>query len=104
MKLNLIALFLLLFVGVVHAQLPTNFEEITLVSPSDSLELSVLIAYPETEPIAVLQLVHGMCEHKERYIPLMRFLSQHGYVCVKPMIWAIFMLAVMWQWWMIHTP
>ena len=82
MKLNLIALFLLLFVGVVHAQLPTNFEEITLVSPSDSLELSVLIAYPETEPIAVLQLVHGMCEHKERYIPLMRFLSQHGYVCV----------------------
>ena len=82
MKLNLIALFLLLFVGVVHAQLPTNFEETTLVSPSDSLELSVLIAYPETEPIAVLQLVHGMCEHKERYIPLMRFLSQHGYVCV----------------------
>ena len=82
MKLNLIALFLLLFVGVVHAQLPTNFEETTLVSPSDSLELSVLIAYPETEPIAVVQLVHGMCEHKERYIPLMRFLSQHGYVCV----------------------
>ena len=82
MKLNLIALFLLLFVGVVHAQLPSNFEETTLVSPSDSLELSVLIAYPETEPIAVLQLVHGMCEHKERYIPLMRFLSQHGYICV----------------------
>ena len=82
MKLNLIALFLLLFVGVVHAQFPTNFEETTLVSPSDSLELSVLIAYPETEPIAVLQLVHGMCEHKERYIPLMRFLSQHGYICV----------------------
>lgn len=82
MKLNLIALFLLLFVGAVHAQFPTNFEETTLVSPSDSLELSVLIAYPETEPIAVVQLVHGMCEHKERYIPLMRFLSQHGYVCV----------------------
>lgn len=82
MKLNLIALFLLLFVGVVHAQLPTNFEETTLVSPSDSLELSVLIAYPETEPTAIVQLVHGMCEHKERYIPLMRFLSQHGYVCV----------------------
>ena len=82
MKLNLIALFLLLFVGVVHAQLPSNFEETTLVSPSDSLELSVLIAYPETEPTAIVQLVHGMCEHKERYIPLMRFLSQHGYVCV----------------------
>ena len=82
MKLNLIALFLLLFVGVVHAQLPTNFEETTLVSPSDSLELSVLIAYPETEPTAIVQLVHGMCEHKERYIPLMRFLSQYGYICV----------------------
>ncbi len=82
MKLNLIALFLLLFVGVVHAQLPSNFEETTLVSPSDSLELSVLIAYPETDPTAIVQLVHGMCEHKERYIPLMRFLSQHGYVCV----------------------
>lgn len=82
MKLNLIALFLLLFVGVVHAQFPTNFEETTLVSPSDSLELSVLIAYPETDPTAIVQLVHGMCEHKERYIPLMHFLSQHGYVCV----------------------
>ena len=82
MKLNLIALFLLLFVGVVHAQLPSNFEETTLVSPSDSLELSVLIAYPETDPTAIVQLVHGMCEHKERYIPLMHFLSQHGYVCV----------------------
>ena len=36
---------------------------------------------PESEIKAVIQLVHGMNEHKERYIDFMRFLAQNGYAC-----------------------
>ena len=31
---------------------------------------------------ANLQLVHGMCEHKERNEPLMQFMAARGYACV----------------------
>lgn len=31
---------------------------------------------------AVLQLVHGMCEHKERYTAFMEYMASHGYACV----------------------
>lgn len=53
----------------------------TLPSRHDSLTLSVLAISPE-EPRAVVQLAHGMCEHKERYLPFMRCLAEHGYACV----------------------
>lgn len=33
---------------------------------------------PETEPIAVLQIHHGVCEHIMRYNGLARFLADHG--------------------------
>lgn len=29
-----------------------------------------------------MQLVHGMAEHKERYLPFMEYLADHGYVAV----------------------
>lgn len=53
-------------------------------SPADSLELSCILAEPASgiAPKAIFQLVHGMCEHKERYIPFMEFLSDNGYVCI----------------------
>ena len=50
----------------------------SLASHHDSLSLSVLSVVPE-KPKAVVQLAHGMCEHKERYLPFMRFLAEHGY-------------------------
>ena len=31
---------------------------------------------------AIIQLVHGMCEHKERYIPFMEYLAEQGFVTV----------------------
>lgn len=37
---------------------------------------------PDGEKKGVFQILHGMCEHKERYLPLMEFLSGHGFVCV----------------------
>ena len=55
-----------------------------LVSKVDGLSLSVLVTRPEegTEPKAVVQLVHGMAEYKERYLPLMEYLAGQGFACV----------------------
>ena len=75
----------------------------TLVSPADGLEISVLICRPdgkgigkdgsgaaltgqsgyrENRPKGIVQFVHGMCEHKERYIPVMEFLADNGYASI----------------------
>lgn len=54
----------------------------TLASAYDGLPLSVAMTAPEDGPKGVVQFVHGMIEHKERYYPLMEWLSGHGYVCI----------------------
>lgn len=48
---------------------------------ADGLQLAMLISEPAGEPKGIVQIVHGMCEHKERYIPFMEYLSAHGYIC-----------------------
>ena len=55
-----------------------------LISKVDGLELSVLVIRPEEgENVrGVMQLVHGMAEYKERYLPLMEYLAQRGVACV----------------------
>ena len=50
----------------------------TLPASSDGLELSVMLSTPEGEAAGIVQLVHGMCEHKERYLPFMEFLCDNG--------------------------
>jgi len=55
----------------------------SLAASADGLMLAALVARPDGgKPKAVVQLVHGMCEHKERYEPLMNFLASNGYACV----------------------
>lgn len=54
----------------------------TLTSPADGLELSCTAISPETEIKGIVQFVHGMCEHKERYYPFMEYLASNGYACV----------------------
>lgn len=56
----------------------------TLDASSDALKLSCLVYEPEAgvQRLGAVVLVHGMCEHKERYAGLMDFLSKEGYVCV----------------------
>ena len=56
-------------------------KKFTIPGASDNVQLSTLVIAPES-PKAVFQLVHGMAEHKERYIPLMNYLSEKGYACV----------------------
>lgn len=55
----------------------------TLKSSADDLDLAVMVSEPSgQEPKAIVQICHGMCEHKERYIPFMEYLSENGYICV----------------------
>ena len=54
----------------------------TLRSAHDGLDISVMAITPESSPKAIVQLVHGMCEYKERYVPFMEFLCSEGYACV----------------------
>jgi len=61
----------------------SRIENLTIASGVDGLPLSVCVVAPEDgAPRAVVQLAHGMAEHKERYLPFMEFLSEHGYACV----------------------
>lgn len=54
-----------------------------LASEQDGLELGLLYAAPEQGPVrGIVQICHGMSEHKERYIPFLEFLCQNGYACV----------------------
>lgn len=62
-----------------YGYMNTNF---TLDSAYDGLHLSVLMVRPEGEPSAVLQLSHGMCGCKERYIPFMEYMAGNGVACV----------------------
>ena len=54
----------------------------TIQSRADGLPLSVMTVVPEGEPIALVQLAHGMAEHKERYLPLMTKLAENGFACM----------------------
>ncbi len=54
---------------------------LTLASPADALPLSVFVAAPQ-HPRAVVQLLHGMCEYKERYLPLIDALCNAGFACM----------------------
>ena len=55
----------------------------TLASAVDGLPLSVCVVAPEGDhPRALVQLAHGMAEHKERYLPFMEFLASRGYASI----------------------
>lgn len=55
---------------------------LTLQSSYDNVGISLLVSYPDAPPHAVLQLVHGMCGCKERFMPLIDFMTSHGIACV----------------------
>ena len=59
-----------------------NREYITLESKQDGLKLALMVIQPEGKPRAIVQIAHGMCEHKERYAPFMEYLAKQGCACV----------------------
>ncbi len=56
-------------------------EDLTLKSKHDQLNLGVTVLVPE-KPIGILQLVHGMSEHRARYKATMEYFASQGYVVV----------------------
>ena len=57
-------------------------EHFSLAASADGLTLAAMLVMPAAKPKAVVQFVHGMCEHKERYEDTMNYLAEHGYACV----------------------
>ncbi len=55
-------------------------EEQKIISNLDGLELSLLMLIPEQDTKGIVQMHHGMAEHKERYLPFMEYLASEGYV------------------------
>lgn len=56
-------------------------KEFTLDASADGLKLAVAVSEVK-QPRAVVQLVHGMCEHKERYYSFMDWLARQDILCV----------------------
>lgn len=51
-------------------------------SHSDGLGISVMNVCPEGEVKAVLQIAHGMCGRKERFLPFMEYMAENGVACI----------------------
>lgn len=60
----------------------SKIEQTKLRSGHDGLELGVTTVIPDEPPVALVQFVHGMSEHRARYLPVMTFLAANGCACV----------------------
>ena len=47
-------------------------------SSYDGLNISFIVVRPQGVPKAVIQLVHGMCGCKERFLPFMEYMADNG--------------------------
>ena len=56
--------------------------KMTMRSSYDGLDISVIVVSPEEEPKAILQISHGVCGCKERFLPFMEYMAGHGVLCV----------------------
>ncbi len=59
-----------------------EYKEFKFFSDIDKLEIDCLAVFPDVKIRGIVQLVHGMCEHKERYRDFMSYLASKGYACV----------------------
>ena len=59
-----------------------NIEKIKIKSNQDGLELDVMLIKPEGEIKGIVQISHGMAEHKERYKLFMEYLASCGYIAI----------------------
>lgn len=54
----------------------------SIVSSCDGLKIDIAYIIPKKEILGVVQISHGMSEHKERYFDFMKFLASKGYISV----------------------
>lgn len=57
-------------------------ENFQIESSYDGLLLDVLTIAPKGDCRGILQISHGMCEHKERYQSFMEYMALEGFACV----------------------
>ena len=62
--------------------LNADAREFVFTSGFDSLNVSALIAKPSGNINGIVQIVHGMFEHKERYFDFMDYLAGEGFMTV----------------------
>lgn len=62
--------------------LNADLKSFKFTSEHDGLEIHASIAVPSTEIKGIVQIVHGMCEYKERYLPFMDYLAEEGFISV----------------------
>ena len=58
-------------------------EHLHMPSDEDGLMLHGLLQLPQGEVRGILHLVHGMCDHKERYQQMLDFFSEQGYALAR---------------------
>ncbi|MEE0028257.1 MAG: alpha/beta hydrolase, partial [Atopobiaceae bacterium] len=58
----------------------TRTEQISFLSTDGKTRINGMIWWPDEQPKAVVQLVHGMAEHIMRYEPFARYLNGKGFV------------------------
>ena len=51
-------------------------------SSSDGLKIELAYTIPKEEIKGIIQISHGMSEHKERYFQFMEHLTENGYICI----------------------
>lgn len=56
-------------------------ENLKINSKFDDLPLDVLIS-PCIDPKGIVQVAHGMCEYKERYLDFINYLNEAGYIVI----------------------
>lgn len=59
-----------------------NTKEFIISSSSDGLALSALLIQPDIALKGVIVILHGMAEHKERYIDFMQACAKVGYTAL----------------------
>ena len=62
--------------------LNADLKEFEFTSSFDELVISAVIAVPVGNVCGVVQMVHGLNEHKERYYPFMDYLAEEGFITV----------------------
>ncbi len=62
--------------------LNADVKDFHFTSDFDGLIIHAVIAIPNTQINGVVQIIHGMNEHKERYFPFIDYLAQEGFVSV----------------------
>ncbi len=62
--------------------LNADIKEFEFKSDFDGLIIKAVIAVPSSAVNGVLQIVHGMCEYKERYFDFMDYLAGEGFITI----------------------